>query len=205
MIMFAVPVVGCGGAPVAPSSAGAGPSASAGPVSGRQAVAGVTVLARDDDWRPGLPKDPRAAGRYAVVEIAYDDATARIAWQQNRPAATTARSGPPQLPGIYGTPQPQDPSRLLVVYSSGQSGSCTSWVRGIETGADRTVRLTTATDSHGNDMCLTNYRAYRLVLLVDRRLLPAAADLPSGNVLIDGAKIGHGGNGPIVTRYLLPQ
>jgi len=199
----AVLLAACTGA-VTPSDA-SGTSARPASTATWQAAAGVTVLSKADGWRPQLAAEGEMLTRYVVVEIAYDAASAQAAWEQNRPATDPVRAGAPALPGTYGTPKVDDPNRLVVVFSSGASGSCPGvWLQGIETRADKTVLLAMGADHANTKTCTADYRPYRMVLQVDRRLLPAEADLPTGHVLMDGMPVTPEAS-PVVARYPLSQ
>jgi hypothetical protein len=119
------------------------PSVSPEPDPGGQATVspepdtGVQVLAKADEWRALL-------GFHGVVEVAYDEVTAAQAWAENVPADLVRRTGDPALPGLYGDLADIDFDReALVVYSSGQSGTCPEWLTGIELTEQGTVQLTT--------------------------------------------------------------
>lgn len=146
----------------------------------------VQPLAKTDDWRPGLPYDLG----FGVVEIAYDRETADRAWQENVPGDLPERDGQPAEPGRYGDLGSVDfDTHAIVVWSSGQSGSCPGWLADIRTGADGTVELET-----GGDMgaCTADYHAYRMLLAVERDRLPGPDKLPVTTVIVDGRSSGAG-------------
>jgi hypothetical protein len=98
----------------------------------------VQVLAKADGWRA------RLGPFHGVVEVAYDEAAAVQAWAENVPADFVRRTGDPTLPGLYGDLADIDFAReALVIYSSGQSGTCPGWLTGIEVTEQGTVQLTT--------------------------------------------------------------
>ena len=168
---------------------------------------GVHVLAKADGWR--APLRSLFGSLYGVVEVAYDEVTAARAWAENVPADLVRRSGHPTLTVLYGDLADIDFDReVLVVYSSGQSGTCPGWLTGIEV-IDRgrelgTVQLTTTFTTAtpptvpGILECTMDYRPYRLVLLVDRDRLPPISALPTTRVLFNGEQLGGGG---LVTTY----
>lgn len=153
----------------------------------RAADSGVTVLAKEDGWRqtlreqvfevPGTP--------YGLIEVAYDAPTGRRAWEENRPAVETARSGAPTAPGVYGDPAAVDyAEQVLVVWSGGQGTGCPGWLSGVALDAAGRVRATTGARVDGG--CGDAYNTYRMVLVVDRDRLPPASTLPRTDGSLDG-------------------
>lgn len=134
----------------------------------------AVVLARADGWREGAYE---AAGRpYVLIEIAADRARAEQAWNENVTATLPPADGDPGEPGVYGMLDDVDfERRAVVVYSSGTSGTCPAWVRGIETTNGR-VEITLG--SSAERACTDDYRPYRLVLAVERDALPGLSELP---------------------------
>lgn len=63
----------------------------------------------------------------------------------------------------------------MVVWSSGESGSCPEWLADIDH-ADGTI---TFERDRAGGLCTDNYNPYRMVLAVDRDRLPPADELPS--------------------------
>jgi hypothetical protein len=162
---------------------------------------GVKVLAKADGWRAPL------GTFYGVVEIAYDEVAAKQAWAENVPADLVRRSGDPEQPGLYGDLADIDFAReALVVYSSGQSGTCPGWLTGIEVAGPGTVQITTTFTSatfatvQGERVgdCTADYSPYRIVLSIDRDRLPPVSALPTTSVLFNGEQLGDGG---LVTTY----
>jgi hypothetical protein len=148
---------------------------------------GVTPLAKADGWRDDVPGE----GGFAIVEVAYDLETAERAWAENVPDELEERDDDlPAEPGVYGDLDDVDfDSQVVVVWSSGQSGSCPGWLADIRM-ENGTVHLERgATDQ----MCTDDFNPYRMLLAVDRDRLPAEEDLPHGD--IDGVPDGE------VTRY----
>lgn len=147
----------------------------------------VVVLAKADGWRDGLQE---AAGHsYALVEIATDEASAQRAWDENVPASLPDAGGDPALPGRYATLASVDLDRqAVVVFSSGQSGSCPAWVTSVDAVDGRLeVELTSTADQ--GEPCTDDFQPYRLVLAIDRGRLPdldrlpvERIDLPSENL-----------------------
>jgi hypothetical protein len=191
------------------------PSVSPEPDPGGQATVspepdtGVQVLAKADEWRALL-------GFHGVVEVAYDEATAAQAWAENVPADLVRRTGDPALPGLYGDLADIDFDReALVVYSSGQSGTCPEWLTGIELTEQGTVQLTTTSTptlfgtptlfatGRGEPVgiCTADRDEYRLVLAVDRDRLPPISGLPTTRVQFDDEQPFGGG---LVTTYPAP-
>ncbi|QBI18832.1 hypothetical protein ER308_04260 [Egibacter rhizosphaerae] len=160
LAVAAVVVTGCGGTPGEQDAAGGG----------------VVVLAKAEGWRDGL-RD--AAGHaYALVEIASDERTAQRAWEDNVPQSLPDADGDPAEPGRYARLESVDLDRqAVVVYSSGQSGTCPSWVTGIETTDDR-IEVALASTADQGEACTDDFQAYRLVVAVDRDRLPDPAQLP---------------------------
>src|SRR5690625_239637 len=81
----------------------------------------VETLAKVDGWRGGY----EAAEPFAVLELAYDDTTARTLWRENVPDGLPDRDGDPLEQGVYGDLADVDLDRQVVgLVSTGQSGSC---------------------------------------------------------------------------------
>jgi hypothetical protein len=94
-----------------------------------------------------------------VVEIVYDEETARAAWADNVPDGLPARSGHPVQVGIYGDLDEVD-GTLDVVETSAIP--------------DRA------------DGCNDSRVPYRVVLALDRDRLPEPDDLPMDEMRLDG-------------------
>ena len=162
-----------------------------------QVVEGNLVLSRTDGWRPGID-----AGRfpYAVVEVAYDAATARRLWAENVPADLPVRAGPPYEDGRFGSIEDVDlTTQRLVVVSTGGSRTCPGWVRGVTQGrAGRTdVRVGTHRQPPG---CTSDFHRFRSVLAVDADRLPTQAELGNGAVALLNAS-GDAGDRVLVVPY----
>lgn len=149
----------------------------------------VQPLAKADGWRAGLTGDLG----FAVVEVAYDSDGAERAWRENVPGDLPERDGQPAEPGRYGDFGSVDfDTHAIVVWSSGQSGSCPGWLADIRTGADGTVEVETGVDMRGGDACTDDYHPYRMVLAVERERLPDPEQLPATAVTVDGRSSGAG-------------
>jgi hypothetical protein len=160
---------------------------------------GIRVLAKADGWRADIAD--LNIGYYAIVEVAYDESSAAQAWQANRPDAPVERSGLPEQPGVYGDLAGVNfTAEAVVVFSSGQSGSCPGWLAGINADPSETVDLTTGEAMLDGNACTDDYDPYRLILAVDRELLPDPEQLPTTDVTIDGRTLGPDS---IVTAYPL--
>jgi len=135
----------------------------------------VRPLAKAQSWRDGLK---RADDSFARLEIAYDRATAERAWAANVPDDLPHNpNGAPQ-PGIFTRFDDIDfQHEVLVVWSSGQSGSCPTWLADLRTAGDGSVKVQ---ESHsGGPVCTEDYNPYRMVLAVNRGRLPARSALPA--------------------------
>ena len=105
------------------------------------------------------------------------------------------RSGQPREVGRYGTLGDLTlGEQALVVYSSGQSGSCPGWVADLS--HDRDVLVVRETEHVAGDGCNDSFAPYHLVLAVDRDKLPAAGDLP-----LRTARNGDREHDALVTTY----
>jgi hypothetical protein len=156
-------------------------------------ASGVTTLAKADRWAPPLDVRDQRFNRYdAILEIAYDEATARAAWDAAVPADLPERSGDPREPGRYGSFEDLDlEEEVMVVFSGGQSGTCPGWLRDVSVDGGE-VHL----EQHREgDSCTSDYRAFRVVLAVDRDKVPSAGELPTEDVVIAGRRAG------LVTTY----
>jgi hypothetical protein len=155
---------------------------------GESPAEGVTVLARIDGWREALTSDPDGTrvGHEVVVELAYDEATAREAWTGNVPDGLPARTGVPEEVGVYGNLGDVDlAQQAVVVYSSAQSGSCPGWLVDVSFVDGRLQVAETDSIPEGSNGCNDSRVPYRVVLAVDRDKLPPAEDLPIVRVRID--------------------
>jgi hypothetical protein len=152
--------------------------------------AGVQPLAKMDGWSPSAsaafePTEPA----FAVVEIAYDMKTAKQAWDATVPDDLPSRTGYPTDAGIYGSFDSVDFSRqAVVVWSSGQSGSCPGWLRDIATDS----ATVTITRGQVGQVCNADYDPYSMLLAVDRERLPTSSELPTDDVVIDERTTGMG-------------
>lgn len=140
----------------------------------------VVPLAKASGWRAEL----RPIGSpYAVLEIAPDKAAAERAWRENVPDTLPGRTGVPDKPGVYRElSEVNFDEYALVVWSSGESGTCPEWIADLYTTDDGTVAVELgATSSTG--VCTRDYRAYRMMLAVDRDRLPDRTDLPTDKII----------------------
>jgi len=200
MVLASSVMAGCGtqaqSATVRPSEAS---SSTGSPARSSASVADYRTgplipLAKADRWRPALEQE---LGRsdpwpYAVLEIAYSAHAARLAWQQNLPPGQTRRTGLPSLPGMYGSLDDVDmTTQAVVVFSSGQSGSCPDWLADVQVQSSGSVKLTTDAGTH-KQPCRMDYREYRLVLAVDRAKLPQETQLPIRSAILNGSVPGNG-------------
>lgn len=140
----------------------------------------VRTLAKAPGWRDGLGQ---LEDVYALVEVAYDRETAQRAWDENVPGDLQPRDDEqPAEPGRYGGLDEVDLERqAVVVWSSGESGSCPEWLVDIETVDDRVRVQTDATA----DVCTADYNPYRLVVAVDRAALPQSDELAGARIQDD--------------------
>ncbi|GGI03397.1 hypothetical protein [Egicoccus halophilus] len=148
---------------------------------------GVITLAKVDGWRDGL--DGTA---FAVLEVAADPETAARAWAENVPDdLTPVDDEPPVTPGRYGELDDVDLDRqVLVVWSSGESGSCPDYLADLSTVDGDVVTVERA--SAGAGACTDDYNPYRLVLAVDRDRLPPVDELPASLVGVpDGQAVAY--------------
>ena len=180
---------------LAACAGGGSPPAVPGPA---DSTPGTVLLSRTEGWRAGLPgtMDP-----YVLVEVAYDARTAQRAWAENVPADAGTRATPYE-DGRSGSLTDVDLARQrIVVVSTGTSGSCPGWIRGLALGADGKVDVFSAAHvPPPADACTADYRPYRTVLAVDADRLPARAALGDGVTgLLDGSD--QVGGGVLVVPY----
>jgi hypothetical protein len=74
---------------------------------------------------------------------------------------------------------------VVVVWSSGESGSCPEWLADVEHSNDTIV----VERERSGGMCTDDYNPYRVVLAVHRERLPSADELPSAQ--LDGVPDGE--------------
>lgn len=140
---------------------------SAGPLGGS-----VETLAKLDGWRDG----PGYEGPFAVLEIAYDDGTAAMLWEDNVGAGQAARDGLAEV----------DLSRQVVaLYSSGESGSCLESVHDVDLD-DGTVDIMLTVDTGGGDACSGDYNPYRVVIAIERADVPTRDELAGTEGTVGG-------------------
>jgi hypothetical protein len=151
----------------------------------RPTAEGVVPLAKVEGWRAGLGD---AGTPFGVLEIAFDRDTAELAWRENVPDGLPAVGEVPDGPGLFGDLDDIDFDRqVVVVWSSGESGSCPGWLGDVRTAPDGAVQverrdITSMRQQTSDGMfmaCTDDYRAYRMVLGVDRDKLPDISDLPT--------------------------
>lgn len=164
--------IAAGCAPTDDGSARASSAQGAPPAPAASAVS-VQTLAKVGGWRDGF--DPADAS--TILEIAYDEATAQLLWDENVPGTLPTGTAPAFDPAVYGSIEGVDFTRQVVaLYSSGESGSCPSLVSDVATaGADVSITTTAR-----GTACTDDYRTFSAVLVLD------AADLPPQDRL-DGA------------------
>lgn len=145
---------------------------------------GLETLAKASGWRDGLEQSESA---FAVLEIAYDREAAERAWRDNVPEDLGRRDDElPAEPGVYGDLGQVDFDRqAVVVWSSGESGSCPEWLTAIDT---RQGTISIELDATA-ETCTSDYNPYRVVAAVDRDRIPARGDLPSAR--LDGVPDGE--------------
>jgi hypothetical protein len=160
----------------------AGPPAGAG-VDPDAAAEGVVPLAKVEGWRD---ESGGVGTPFAILEIADDRETAERAWRENVPDTLPPAEGVPDAPGRYGSLDEVDFERqAVVVWSSGESGTCPAWLFDVRTRDDGGVEIEfrSVTDLMDEDvMCTMDYRPYRMVLAVDRDRLPDVTELPTEDV-----------------------
>jgi hypothetical protein len=156
---------------------------------------GIIPLAKAAGWRDGFGEADNVNG---VIEIAFDADTAERAWRDNVPADLPEGDGVPAEPAIYHQLDWVDfEEQAVVVWSSGESGTCPAWLADVDTGADGRVEVEVSdtaqlAEARGGApvMCTMDYRPYRMVLAVDRDRLPDPDDLP----YVEGSRL-------LVTAY----
>lgn len=157
-----------------------------------QPEAAVTPLAKVDGWREELG-GVGAEDFFALVEVAFDPETAARAWAENVPEELPQRSGDPAEPGQYGDLAGLDfDTYAVVVWSSGESGSCPQWLSDIKTTGTGRVELTTAEHTQGL-ACTDDFNAYRMVLAAPLDRLPEPSWLPEDDVSHNGRVLDWGG------------
>lgn len=144
---------------------------------------GVETLAKASGWRDRLAEE---LGQFAVFEVADDRETAEVAWRDNVPDDLETRDDElPADPGVYGALEQVDfEQQAVVVWSSGESGSCPGWLSDID---HAEVAVVVEREASGG-MCTDDYNPYRMVLAVDRERLPPPEDLSSAE--LDGVPDG---------------
>jgi hypothetical protein len=137
-------------------------------------TAEVRTLATAAGWRDGLSQDTGGG----VLEIAYDADAGGRAFAENVPDDLPPGDGDddPSADALHAGLDTVDWDReVVVVWSSGRSGSCPSWVADLHLG-DGAIAVETASPVRG--ACTDDWNPFRTVLAVDRDLLPPIEDLP---------------------------
>jgi hypothetical protein len=139
----------------------------------------VVTLAKADGWRQGFETTSMPGeARFAVLELAYDEAAVTALWSAAVPGDLPTASGDPTGAGVYGVPDDVDlADHVLGLWSSGQSGSCPGWLASVATD-DETVRLLEAQDLQGGNGCTDDYNPYSQVVILDRDQVPTQDALP---------------------------
>lgn len=168
---------------------GAEPTADADPSDSESPAAdGVQPLAKVEGWRSDADMQQMP---FAVVEVAADADTAEQAWQENVPEDLGEGDSDVGEPGVYGSLDDVDfDDQVVVVWHSGESGSCPTWLADIDT-VDGSVTI--ERDQYSpDDVCTDDYNPYRMVLAVDQDRLPELDELPTEDISIDEAIIDQG-------------
>lgn len=137
----------------------------------------VVPLVKAHGWRESLDRDWSA-----LVEIAYDRATAATAWADNVPDDLPVADRDDAEPGVYASLADVDfAQQAVVVWSAGESGSCPQWLGDIRTDdGGGTIHLNR--DTAGGPVCTEDYTPYRMLVAVDRDRLPHPDRLPTDDV-----------------------
>ena len=132
----------------------------------------LTTLAKVDGWREGFEPPPDT---FAVLEVAYDSATAQQMSDENLTADLPERSGEPGDPGRYGDLGDVDfDQQAVALWSGGESGSCPGWVADVEMEDGAVVVTENAEDPQG---CSDDFNPFRVLVVVDRSELPDPEEL----------------------------
>lgn len=147
----------------------------------------ILTLTKVDSWRTGLAESLDTP--FGVLEVAFDRPTAEQAWRENTPADLPDGTLPASEAGRYGDLDEVDfDTHAVVVWSSGQSGSCPSWVGSVHVDEDGALFITT---THAPaDACTDDYNPYSQMLAVPRDRLPDQMQLPTSARIIDNVEIG---------------
>jgi hypothetical protein len=133
----------------------------------------VRTLATVGGWRDGLAQREDVSG---WLEVAYDAEAGERAFDENVPDGLGTSDADPSEDGRHAGLDTVDwDHEVVVVWSSGRSGSCPVWVADLRLEGG-TIAVETASPIAGG--CTDDWNPYRTVLAVDRALLPDAADLP---------------------------
>lgn len=145
-------------------------------------------LVKDDGWAPSATAAFEQDRPFGVAEIILDRDAAEAAWRELGAHTMEPRSGEPRDAGVYGALDDVDfDSHAVVVWSSGQSGSCPGWLAGIEA-ADDVVEI--QTDEYSPDSgCTDDYNPYAMLVAVPRSRLPEVSLLPM-EAIVDGRSHG---------------
>ena len=136
----------------------------------------VTVLAKAEGWRDSLDETGGA-----VFEVAPDSDRAEQLWDENVPDDAEQVDDPGEVGRHADLQEVNFDTQLVAVWSFGESGSCPEWVETVTRAEDGVTVETTRSDEQP---CTDDFHPYRMVLAIDRDLLPEPDTLPVP--LVDG-------------------
>lgn len=89
----------------------------------------VRPIAKVEGWAPSAVAAFDGAQPFAVVEVVFDRESAEKALRDTIPDDLEQRTGEPRNPGLYGSLDAVDfESHAIVLWSSGESGTCPGWL-----------------------------------------------------------------------------
>ena len=147
-------------------------------------------MAKAVGWRDGLREfHGDNLSYFGVLEVAYDRPTAEAAWAENVPASIEEiGDSRGRREGQYADLSAVDfQEQVVVVWSSGQSGSCPDWVKDVRIVEGQAMDVRLARTWLGR--CTDDYNPYRMLLAVDREQVPSADELANFTVLVDGSDL----------------
>ncbi len=123
----------------------------------------------------------RVANDDASLELAFDRDTAALLWDEHASDDLPRRRGEPFREGIYNDLDSVDFDSQVVALWWGAEATCPRAVTDVQSPDSVTVELHTTEEDHA---CLDMEIPFRMVLAIDRDLLPELSELPVNLVVV---------------------
>lgn len=138
---------------------------------------GVRPLAKAEGHDADAPLDDTID--FAELAIAHDAEAGAQLWDAAVPDDLPAAEAWTDVGRHGGLDDVDWETEALVLWRSGESGSCPAALVSVDVAADGAVEVATDADSGPSRACTDDYNPYRMILAVDRDRLPGADALPA--------------------------